>query len=94
MTTDEETLLTFPCAFPIKAMGRAGEGFEALMVDIVSRHAPGLDLEQVTVRASSGGTWRSSVSAMRLSARPAREPASGAAPGRYLPVSTPRAIGL
>ncbi len=57
MTTDEETLLTFPCAFPIKAMGRAGEGFEALVVDIVSRHAPGLERERVTVRASSGGTW-------------------------------------
>ena len=35
----EETLLEFPCAFPIKAMGRAEADFEALVVQIVRRHA-------------------------------------------------------
>jgi hypothetical protein len=37
---------------------------------------------------------RNSVSVMRLSPRAAREPSAGAYPGRYLPVSTPRATGL
>ena len=35
----EETLLEFPCRFPIKAMGRAEADFEALVVQIVRRHA-------------------------------------------------------
>lgn len=35
----EETLLEFPCRFPIKAMGRADANFEALVVQIVRRHA-------------------------------------------------------
>ena len=33
MSTDRDaTLLEFPCAFPIKAVGRADIGFEALVV--------------------------------------------------------------
>lgn len=36
---DKETLLEFPCRFPIKAMGRADAEFEALVVRIVRRHA-------------------------------------------------------
>jgi uncharacterized protein len=47
----------FPCSFPIKAMGRAEDGFEALVVEIVRRHAPDLDPAAVTQRASSGGKW-------------------------------------
>lgn len=47
----------FPCRFPIKIIGRAGDGFEAVVLDIVRRHAPGLDADSLTVRASSGGKW-------------------------------------
>lgn len=47
----------FPCLFPIKAMGRAGDGFEAVVLEIVRRHAPGLDADALTVRQSSGGKW-------------------------------------
>jgi uncharacterized protein len=54
---DGETLLEFPCRFPIKAAGRAGVGFEALVVEIVRRHAPDLDETLVSVRESSGGRW-------------------------------------
>jgi putative lipoic acid-binding regulatory protein len=35
----DETLLEFPCDFPIKVVGRAAEGFEAFVVAIVERHA-------------------------------------------------------
>jgi putative lipoic acid-binding regulatory protein len=35
----EETLLEFPCRFPIKAMGRSDENFEATVVRIVRSHA-------------------------------------------------------
>jgi len=44
--------------------------------------------------AISSDSSRNSVSIMRLSARPARLPSGGCWPGRYLPLSTPRAIGL
>ncbi len=40
MVDDSElSLLEFPCRFPIKAMGRQSEEFEALVSAIVTRHA-------------------------------------------------------
>jgi hypothetical protein len=54
---DPDSLFGFPCRYPIKAMGLADQDFEALVVAIVSRHAPGLDASAVSVRPSSGGKW-------------------------------------
>lgn len=51
------TLLQFPCRFPIKAMGRAAEGFDALVIELVRHHAPDLDEALVSVRGSRGGNW-------------------------------------
>ena len=56
METDD-SLLVFPCAFPIKAVGKAADDFESLVVEIVRRHDPGLDLATVRVRGSSAGNW-------------------------------------
>jgi putative lipoic acid-binding regulatory protein len=53
----QETLLEFPCRFPIKALGKAGEDFDTLVVQIVRRHAPDLNEAAVTLRESSGGKW-------------------------------------
>jgi hypothetical protein len=40
MTNENETtLLEFPCRFPIKAMGRQSDEFEAIVSGIVTRHA-------------------------------------------------------
>jgi putative lipoic acid-binding regulatory protein len=55
--SDRDSLIEFPCRFPIKAMGRAEPDFESLVVEIVGRHAPGLDAAAVTLRPSSGGRW-------------------------------------
>ena len=39
MTEETETLLEFPCAFPIKAMGRKTDDFETLVTTLVFKHA-------------------------------------------------------
>lgn len=52
-----ETLFEFPCQFPLKALGRADCGLEAVVIDIVSRHAPGVDPTEMTTRPSRGGKW-------------------------------------
>lgn len=57
MSEGQETLLEFPCRFPIKAAGRAGEGFDALVVEIVRSHVPDMSEAAVTSRQSSGGKW-------------------------------------
>ncbi len=57
MPEDQETLLEFPCRFPIKAAGKAGEDFDTLVVEIVRRHVPDLNEGAITTRQSSGGKW-------------------------------------
>ncbi|EGV34029.1 UPF0250 protein ybeD [Thiorhodococcus drewsii AZ1] len=53
----EETLLEFPCRFPIKAMGKAESGLESAVAEILSRHAPGFEPEHMSTRPSRGGKW-------------------------------------
>lgn len=57
MSESQETILEFPCRFPIKVMGRAGDDFDALVVELVRRHAPDLNEGAVTLRESTGGNW-------------------------------------
>jgi putative lipoic acid-binding regulatory protein len=54
---NEESLLTFPCEFPIKVMGRSSETFETEVVGIVRKHAPDLSSNAVTSRASGKGNY-------------------------------------
>ncbi len=53
----EESPLTFPCQFPIKAMGLAADDFDLLVVEIVRRHAPDIKEAAVTSRLSRGGKY-------------------------------------
>lgn len=54
---NNETLLEFPCQFPIKAMGLASDEFENLVFELVLRHVPGLDRENMYSRPSKGGKY-------------------------------------
>lgn len=67
--SDEETLLEFPCDFPIKVMGRAEPGFDALIVSLVRRHCPDLHEGAVKVRSSKGGKWVSVTVTMRAESK-------------------------
>ena len=57
--TETATLLEFPCAFPVKAMGRDGGEFESVVTEIVFRHARLFADEQVRSRASRAGNFLS-----------------------------------
>jgi len=52
-------VLEFPCRFPIKAMGRQSEGFEARVLDIVTRQAALEEQDPVSVRPSKNGNFLS-----------------------------------
>jgi hypothetical protein len=54
---DDETLLRFPCAFPIKAMGRSEHGIETIVGEIIERHAPDTDPGALRSRPSRNGNW-------------------------------------
>lgn len=54
-----ESIIEFPCDFPIKAMGHAKGNFELTVVEIVRRHAPDLKDTAIHTRPSSNGNYLS-----------------------------------
>ena len=56
-TSQKETLLEFPCKFPVKAMGRHEDDFEALVTGIILAHAEICSGEQVTTNQSGSGKF-------------------------------------
>ena len=40
MSASQESLISYPCSFPIKIMGRRESGFTSAVLEIVRRHAP------------------------------------------------------
>ena len=53
----DESLLEFPCEFPVKILGRADEDFVAVVIEIVRRHAPGMEADRVSTRSSRDGNF-------------------------------------
>lgn len=53
----EESLIEYPCDFPIKVMGKAHEGFEAAMVQVVRGFDPAFDPARIERRPSARGNY-------------------------------------
>ena len=54
---DRKTLLEFPCDFPVKIMGLAGNDLAQAVLTVVARHDPDFDGATMEMRASSGGKY-------------------------------------
>ena len=54
-----ETLIEFPCDFPIKVMGKAADGFAQAVADVVLKHAPDFDAATMEMRPSKAGNYLS-----------------------------------
>lgn len=55
----EAAPLAFPCAFPIKVMGRREGGFAQAVLEIVRRHVPDFEASTVEMRPSRKGKYLS-----------------------------------
>jgi len=53
----EETLLTFPCDFPIKIVGKANAEFATFVLDVLYKHFPALAEKAVVQRPSKDGNF-------------------------------------
>jgi uncharacterized protein len=53
----EAPKIEFPCAYPIKVLGRSSDAFAAIILAVFERHAPGFDRQTIAARASSKGTF-------------------------------------
>ncbi|MCC7516620.1 MAG: DUF493 domain-containing protein [Pseudomonadales bacterium] len=53
----EPPKIEFPCRYPIKVMGVAGEEFRSATVSIFEKHAGAIAQTDISIRASSGGNY-------------------------------------
>lgn len=70
MSPESDTLLEFPCDFPIKVMGATRDGFAQAVVEIVLRHAPDFDVASVEMRPSKAGNYLSLTCTLRAKSKP------------------------
>ena len=70
MPSAQETLLEFPCAFPIKIMGLTHDALAQTVLDVVLRHAPDFDGATMTMRASSSGKYISLTCTINATSKP------------------------
>ena len=64
-----ESVLAFPCDFPIKVMGRKERGFAQAVTDIVLKHARDFDPATVLMRPSRQGKYLSVTCVVRATSR-------------------------
>ena len=50
----KDTLIDFPCDFPIKIIGIVSEEFTSIIVDIIQKHLPKFDAHKIEMKGSSG----------------------------------------
>lgn len=55
---DQRPKIEFPCQYPIKVMGVAGDDFQNHVIEIVAVHAE-IDLELIAQKQSSKGSFHS-----------------------------------
>lgn len=65
----EESLIKYPCDFPIKIMGKAEQDFTEVILAIVKRHAPDFDETTIEIRSSKGGNYLSITCTIRATSR-------------------------
>ncbi len=53
----EDTALEFPCQFPVKAMGKSSDNFDALIVEIIRPHVDDIKEGDVSSKPSKGGKY-------------------------------------
>lgn len=66
----QETLLEFPCAFPLKIMGKAEDSLADTVLEIVTRHDPEFVAATMEMRASSGGKYVSLTCTVTATSKP------------------------
>lgn len=65
----EESLIEYPCNFPIKIMGKSQQGFTQSVLAIVKTHAPDFDDSTLEVRTSKSGTYLSLTCTIQATSR-------------------------
>lgn len=65
----KESLIEYPCDFPIKVFGHAQPGFAQAIAEAVLCHAPDFDAASITMRASSSAKYLSLTCTVHVTSR-------------------------
>ena len=57
--SEDPPKIVFPCAYPIKVLGRAGSTFQPAVMSVFSQYAAGFSEQDVLVKDSRNGTFQS-----------------------------------
>lgn len=66
---DRESLIEYPCDFPLKILGHAGPGFAQTVLAAVKRHAPDFDDATLAMKPSKKGKYLSVTCVIRATSR-------------------------
>lgn len=69
MVVENESLIEYPCDFPIKVLGRTQAGFAQTILEIVRNHAPDFDGSTLQMKTSKHGKYLSVTCVVRASSR-------------------------
>ena len=69
MNRPDDSLITYPCDFPIKIMGVTQDDFAQTIVDVVLLHDPEFDADKMEMRPSSKGNYLSLTVTVRATSR-------------------------
>jgi putative lipoic acid-binding regulatory protein len=69
MASDLDTLLDYPCDFPIKVLGRTQAGFAQTILEIVRSHVPDFDGATLEMKTSKQGKYLSVTCVIRANSR-------------------------
>jgi len=69
MALQPDSLLEYPCDFPIKVLGRTQAGFAQTVLEIVRTHAPDFDGSTIDMKSSRQGKYLSVTCVIRATSR-------------------------
>ena len=65
-----ETLIAFPCDFPIKVMGETHADFSSEIIKTIKSVLPSFDASKIEMRGSSGGKYISLTCTVAVTSKP------------------------
>jgi putative lipoic acid-binding regulatory protein len=69
MPLESDSLIEYPCDFPVKVLGRTQAGFAQAVLDIVRSHAPDFDGSSMEMKTSKKGRYLSVTCVIRATSR-------------------------
>jgi putative lipoic acid-binding regulatory protein len=69
MTEPKDSLIEYPCDFPLKVFGLAQQGFAQAVAEAVQVHAPDFDAAGIEMRASSSAKYLSLTCTVHVTSR-------------------------